>query len=100
MGERLPHIALKRKVHGSIAVSPPQYRVRTLTSIHVPPVSSLGVFLHWIHTTVELPDRVGAGGREEGLIMNFSAALAERIQLKSFGAQVLPGWLVFGTLPR
>lgn len=32
--------------------------------------------------------------------MNFSAALAERIQLKFFGAQVLPGWLVFGVLPR
>lgn len=34
------------------------------------------------------------------LITNFSATLAERIQLEFFGAHVLPGQRAFGMLPR
>lgn len=49
-------------------------------NIHVRPISLLKMVFQWIHTTVKLTNTVEGGN----LIMNFSAVLSERIQLKFF----------------
>lgn len=96
MAECLTYIVLKIKIKSMHLIVVFPRSTQCSSSVHMRLIALLKMLFHWIHTTVKLTDIVWG----VDFIMNFPAVPPERIQLKFFGARVLPGRLVFGTLPR